>query len=324
MELLARLSRWAAAHRWRYAALILAVVVLQGVVVYGVLTSTTEITTKQAVEEFRRRQQEVSAAEPVESSASPAPASVEGPAGPTTSASKARGEAQPAAQPGCEWVCATNFSAPPAGVYDWFQCGKETGQCTGADTEAAGSESFGGLGRPLPRTGRRSIIVVSANRWTSYHQYADEHKEEFDLYVDPTGVFGERYKVDIKIGPGSGGSDIRQDPAARFMQFPSALGLSWAGHWEDRNDNSDADYTGGIVDKQEVTVEGRKIRTWVVEMRMKLLGPRSTGDVFVRIWVSPESRQTIQEFYDQTVTDERGFQYRGRWMITLANLQPKS
>lgn len=204
MELLGRLTSWAAAHRWRYAALILAVVVLQGVVVYGVLTSTTEITTKQALEEFRRRQQEVSAAEPVESSASPAPASVEGPAGPTTSASKARGEAQPAAQPGCEWVCATNFSAPPAGVYDWFQCGKETGQCTGADTEAAGSESFGGLGRPLPRTGRRSIIVVSANRWTSYHQYADEHKEEFDLYVDPTGVFGERYKVDIKIARARG------------------------------------------------------------------------------------------------------------------------
>lgn len=313
---------WAAAHRLRYAGIIAALLVLQGVVVYGRLTSTTEVTTEKALSEFRERQAAATTAPGPQQEGGPSAITTAPPSVPSAPPAATKGPS--ARQPTCEWVCATNFTAPAQGVYEWFQCGREAGQCTAQESEPQGSESFGGLSRPLPRKGQRSIIVTASNKWTSYHQYAEEHREEFDLFVDQTGVFGDHYKVNITIGGLPGGTDIRQAPPARFMQFPSSVGIAWNGHWEDRNDEADADYAGKIIDRQEISMGGRRVRTWVVEIKMKLLGPKSNGDVLVRLWVSPEMRQTIQEFYDQDITNEQGINYKGKWMITLANPQPRS
>ncbi len=293
--------------------------------VYGTLTTSEEVLQSSALDDFRRRQ---AAAGNLPDSTSPAEISSPQPTAAALTLPKALppslssgGVVSPT--PSCEWVCQGPLRAPEQGVYEWYQCGRDSGQCSGAETEPTATEELGGLGREFPRKGQRSVIVTAPNKWTSYHQYSGEHKEEFDLFVDSSGVMGDRYDVDITIGPGSGGIHIKQIPPARYMQFPAAVGAAWSGHWEDGNREADADYTARIIDKQEIVISGRKVRTWVVELKMKLLGPKSTGDVLVRLWVSPEQRQTVQEFYDQNVTDDRGFTYKAKWMVTLSTLDPK-
>lgn len=314
---------WASNHRRIYSALIVALLVAQLAAVYSRLSSSEEVPPSRALDEFRRRQEaaknlpdptslvEVSSAPTVAASGLPG----------ANSLSSAGGGGSPTSS--CEWVCQGPLTAPKEGVYEWYQCGRDLGQCSGAETEPAGSEELGGVGREFPRKGQRSVIVTAANKWTSAHQYSGEHKEEFDLFVESSGVMGDRYDVDITIGPGSGGIHIKQVPPARYMQFPAAVGADWSGRWEDANREADADYAARIIDRQEIVISGRKVRTWVVELKMKLSGPKSTGDVLVRLWVSPEQRQTVQEFYDQSVTDDRGFTYKAKWMITLSVLDPK-
>lgn len=332
-RLIHRPAIWVAAHRGLYGALIVALLAVQVTAAYSVLTSSSEVTSNSAIDEFRRRQAE--AQSPPDSTPS------QDQSFPDASACSERDSdlrpcrateshlpvSAPAGAAGatasCEWVCQGAIKAPEQGVYEWYQCGRDSGQCSGAATEPAGTEELGGIGREFPRKGQRSVIVTASNKWTSYHQYSDEHKEEFDLFIDSSGVLGERYKVDITIGGAPGGIHIKQTPAARYMQFPAAVGAAWSGHWQDDNREADADYTGRIIDKQELVISGRKVRTWVVEIKMKLLGPKSRGDVLVRLWVSPEQRQSMQEFYDQTVTDDHGFTYKAKWMITLSTLDPK-
>lgn len=313
---------WIRTHRLRYGAVILLLLLIESYALFTQFASTTAFTSQEAVEEFRERQTEV--APQVEA---PAPGATAGatqaPASPVPQAGT-QSKPQAAAGPACEWACVTTDAPPDNGVYEYFQCGRTSGQCTGEDSEPQGMESFGGgLTRSLPRRGQRILSSTGTNTWNNVHIYAEEHREEFDLSFENNAVLNHRYKVDIKIGPVTGGSDMKMQPPMKFSQFPMTVGMSWNGSFTDLNRNSDADYACQVVGKEEIKVQTSKVKTWVVDCKMTLKGPKTRGTVNLRFWVSPEQRNTIQEVYDEALETEQGA-YTGKWMVTLANLKPKT
>lgn len=311
---------WVRTHRKTYAAIIALVFGLQMVAIYSRLTSTTAVTTQDAVAAYREAQAEAdqaaAQAEAAEPAAAPAVAQA---AGPKTSG---KSGAAPASQPECDWVCPTTFTAPERGVYEYFQCGLTTGQCTGAETEPPGRERFEAFSRDFPRRGQRTITVTGSRTWNNVHDYAEEHREEFDLAVDESGVYNSRYKVDIKVGPLPGGSDYHISPPMKLSQWPMREGLTWSGDWVDADSHKESEghYDCKVVAKEEINVGGTKLRTWVVEMHLTLKGEVS-GDVTVKLWLQPELRNTVQESYRQTLSTPQGG-YEAYYMATLANATP--
>jgi len=58
---------------------------------------------------------------------------------------------------------------------------------------------------------------------------------------------------------------------------------------------------GAIVGTTGVTtlaIGGQQVRTWLVEARLHLLGPKSQGEVDVKTWFAPRYSQTLQEVWD--------------------------
>ncbi|HVF12878.1 MAG TPA: hypothetical protein VNA87_07320, partial [Actinomycetota bacterium] len=220
----------------------------------------------------------------------------------------------------CEWVCPTALQAPDPGVYSYFQCARTSGQCSGSN-EPEAWEEISGVRRTFKRDGSRYVTVSSKTQWNNVHFYADEHKEEFDLSINETGVYNSRYKVDISFGGLPGGEDIRMEPAFKITSFPLALGDKWTGSWTDANGKGNADYSSEVVGKEEITVAGRSFRTWVIAQHIRFKGPELTGTADLKFWLSPELRTPVQEFYDQKLQTSQG-SYVGFWMVTLSNPKP--
>jgi hypothetical protein len=308
-----------------YALLIAIVFVLELFAIYQRFNSTSVFTSQSAVEEFRKKQADAQAAAAAasptaQSQAAPPPAA----AAPAAKTSKSSGQNAGQSAPQCDWVCSTNFTPPENGVYQYFQCGKTSGQCTGDPSEPTGTETIGpNQSRDFPRNGQRIITSTGARTWTNSHVYAQEHREEFDLAIDESGVFNSRYKVQVFFGPIEGGSEIKMQPPFRLNQFPASLGQAWNGSWTDSNRQGDGDYACKTVGKEELNIGGTKIRTWVVECRITLKGPENTGNVLIKFWVSPELRNTAQEMYDQSITSRTKGPYQGKWMATLSNVKPQ-
>jgi hypothetical protein len=311
---------WVRTHRKTFALFIAVVLALDMAALYNRFNSTTIVSSESAVEEFRQKQAQAEAAQAAapQAQATPAQPQQAGPAQPNVKA----GAAAPQSQVQCDWVCPSSFAPPDNGVYRYFQCGRTEGQCTGDSSEPVGVESIGGLPpREFPRTGQRIVTTTGPQTFTNEHVYAQEHREQFDLNVDPSGVYNSRYKVDINFGPAGGGSDIRMQPPFKLTQWPLSLGLSWSGNWTDTNRKGDGAYTCKAVSKDELNIGGTKVRTWAVDCQVQLKGPENTGQVLIKFWVAPELRTTVQELYDQKLTTPQG-PYEGRWMVTLTNVKP--
>lgn len=222
---------------------------------------------------------------------------------------------------GCGSRC-PGGTLPRQGVFEWLQCGRTSGQCTGDDSEPQGSENIGGITRSFPRTGFRRIRISAADSWVVEHLYAEEHRETFHLSGDETGSYGHRYKVDITVLGYTRTIDIRESPPAQAVRFPLVEGDSWSGHWKDSNGNADGNYTCTVLGRDTIVVGGRRIKTWVVRMNARLLGPQITGNFEMTLWVAPRLGTTVQEAYDQSLKVDGRFSYSGRWMTTLKDLRP--
>lgn len=299
--------------------------IAQGAALYERLTSTTAVDTADVLAEYRARQGEVDPSATAEASGVEAPTSqtaVSQPSAVSAGAQGAQPQGQaPAAQAAnCDWVCPTALEAPEPGVYSYFQCSRTAGQCTGSN-EPEGWEEIGGVRRSFKREGARYVTVSSKTHWNNVHFYADEHKEEFDLSIDSSGVYDSRYKVDISFGGIPGGIDIRQDPPFRITAFPLTEGQKWTGSWRDANGEADADYTSEVVGKEELTIAGKTYRTWVIRHHLQFKGPENFGTADLKFWLSPELRQPVQELYDQKLDTPQG-PYRAFWMVTLASPKP--
>ncbi|MGH9198354.1 MAG: hypothetical protein ACRD1T_21805, partial [Acidimicrobiia bacterium] len=311
-------------HRLRYGAAILILLVIEGYAMFTQLASTTAISTERAVEEFRSLQAEVAAAQPEQPPTAEGEAPGQAVVSPVPHQPNQGKNAQAPSTVQCEWACVTTDAPPENGVYEYFQCGRTSGQCTGEESEPQGMESFGGsLSRPLPRKGQRILSGTGRNTWNNIHIYAEEHREEFDLSFENNAVLNHRYKVEIKIGPVTGGSEMKMQPPLRFSQFPMTVGMAWNGSFTDLNRNADADYACQVVGKEEMKILTARVKTWVVDCKLTMKGPKTKGYVNLRFWVSPDQRNTIQELYDQSLETEQG-PYTGKWMVTLANVKPKT
>jgi hypothetical protein len=311
---------WVRTHRKTFALLIAVVFALDLTTLYYRFNSTTIVSSESAVDEFRQKQAQADAAQPAAPQGQPAAAQPQQAAPAQSKAKSGAGATQAQAQ--CDWVCPSSFTPPENGVYQYFQCGRTTGQCTGDPSEPAGVESIARLpAREFPRTGHRIVTTTGPQTFTNEHVYAEEHREQFDLAVDPSGVYNSRYKVEINFGPTGGGSEMRQQPPFKLTQWPLSQGLAWSGSWTDSNRKGDADYGCKAVAKEELNIGGTKVRTWAIDCQIQLKGPENSGQVLIKFWVAPEFRTTVQELYDQKITTPQG-PYDGRWMVTLANLKP--
>ncbi|MBW3590141.1 MAG: hypothetical protein KY429_12085 [Actinobacteria bacterium] len=318
-----RLWFWARTHRGQLALMIVGLILLSGFVAYSQLSTSTPVTSEEALSQFRDSNLSFSpppVAEGVAEAVAPEQQQSGQPAG-SQPGSQPQGGAQPAENP-CDWACFDEPSPPENGVYEYYQCGRSSGQCTGAAPEPQGTESASGLSRPFPRAGQRIIRTTSERSWTNQHIYSQEHTEEFDLSADEVGVYNHRYKVNVNFGPIQGGSEMRMSPPIRFSSWPMSVGLSWKSSWTDTNREADGDYDCKASAKEEMLIGGTPVRTWLVECHLVLKGPHNRGDVFLKLWLAPEYRNTVQEFYDQNLQTPQG-SYSGKWMVTLANLTPK-
>lgn len=326
------IAEWASSHRPTFGVVVALLLAVQAGALYSRLTSTTPVSPAEALEEFRERQ-----AGPAPSPAGPPQPTAVSEAGPAVPPPPAqppgpRPAPTPAPQPAppppppapCGWECP--YQGPPkAGVYEWLQCGRVEGQCTGDATEPEAAETIGQLApvtRAFPRRGLRVVRETGPDTWTFSHAYAEEHREEFDVRGDASGIHAGRSRVDISLLGQSRSTQVRHDPEFSPFRFSSALGEVWGGHWEDLEGNSAGDYVCTVVGREELTIGDRKVRTWVVEVRIKLLGPKVRGDVTAKLWVAPELTITVQEYQEQSIVDDLGLSYRARWMITLGGLEP--
>lgn len=306
--------------------LILAVLLLQAGVTYVQLRQTSEVTTQDALAEFRKRVASADVPSPSLTPTGGDAASAPGAAGVPAVGATVASSPKPSPTATCDWACFASVGPPEFGVYEYWQCDRPEGGC-GA-TSAPGFEKIGGIRRNFPLTGQRIISPGSSGKFNNLHLYAQDsdgrplHQEEFEMAVNEKGVFNHRYKVDITIGGHTETTDIIQQPYLQFISLPLSVGKSWSGEWKDANGYADARYTSTVTGKEELTIGGKKVRTWVVEAKMTLLGPKNRGEVKVVVWVAPEYRQTVQEHYDQKITNEQGIAYEGFWTVTLKNLQP--
>lgn len=300
--------------------------VAQGAALYERLTTTRAVDKADVLAEYRARQAKLDPSATAEAPAGEAPPPEGIASQPSPGLSGRAQVAQPRTQApttpaaDCDWVCPTALEAPEPGVYSYFQCSRTAGQCTGSN-EPEGWEEIGGVRRSFKREGSRYVTVSSKTQWNNVHFYADEHKEEFDLSIDATGVYDSRYKVDISFGGIPGGIDIRQEPPFRITAFPLAEGKKWSGSWKDANGEADADYTSEVVGKEEMTIGGKTYRTWVIKHHLQFKGPKNFGTTDLKFWLSPELRQTVQELYDQKLDGPQG-PYRAFWMVTLIDPKP--
>ncbi len=319
-----RLWFWARTHRGQLALMIVGLILISGLVAYRQLSTSTPVTSDQALGQFRDSNLSFSpppGAEGVAEAVAPEQQQGGQQAGTQGTVKSQGGGPQPAENP-CDWACFTEVVPPENGVYEYYQCGRSSGQCTGAAPEPEGTESASGLTRPFPRAGQRIIRTTSDRSWTNQHSYSQEHTEEFDLSADDKGVYNHRYKVNVNFGPIQGGSEMRMSPPIRFSSWPMSVGLSWKSSWTDSNREADGDYDCKAVAKEEMLIGGKPVRTWLVECHLVLKGPHNRGDVFLKFWLAPEYRNTVQEYYDQNLQTPQG-SYSGKWMVTLANLTPK-
>lgn len=247
---------------------------------------------------------------------------------PSPSPSPSRRESAPspgasAAATPCGWDCP--YQGPPeAGVYQWFQCGATSGECTGDPGEPQAMETIillVPLTRALPRTGVRTVTGTGPNQWHLSHAYANEHHEDFDVSGGPSGIYSTQHSIEVSLLGIDNTTSIVQTPPFPAVLFPLAVGKTWSGHWKDSNGNADADYTSTVLDKTQLTIGGQLVQTWAVDWRFKLLGPKTTGDVDFKSWIAPRYSQTVQESQSENLTSG-GTSYQGNWTITLASLQP--
>lgn len=308
-------------HKGRFALGIVAFIGLAGFAAYKQLSTSTPFTSEEAIERFRAAEK---LSPPPEASGVAEAIPATGEPEPIPTAKATRAQSPQAGQPtkSCDWSCPTTTNPPENGTYEYYQCGRTSGQCDGSQAEPAGVESASGLNRDLPRVGQRTIQSSSDRSWLNRHFYSQEHIEEFDLSNDAAGVYNHSYKVDIRFGPIQGGSHLRMQPPIRFASWPMSVGLSWKGAWTDSNREGDGDYECKVVSKEELRIASQPAKTWLLDCHLRLKGPKVSGDVLVKLWLNPEQRNTSQEYYEQSLQTPQG-PYSSKWMVTLANLAPK-
>jgi hypothetical protein len=307
-------------HKGRFALGIVAFIGLAGFVAYKQMSTSTPFTSEEAIERFRAN--EALSTPPDATGVAEAVPATSGAAPPPTA--KPGAQSSEAGQPAksCDWACPTTTNPPENGTYEYYQCGRTSGQCDGSQVEPAGTESASGLNRDLPRLGQRTIQSSSERSWLNRHFYSQEHLEEFDVSNDAGGVYNHRYKVDIRFGPIQGGSELKMQPPIRFASWPMSVGLSWKGAWTDTNREGDGDYECKVLSKEELKIGGQPAKTWLLDCHLRLKGPEVSGDVLLKFWLNPEQRNTSQEYYEQSLQTPQG-PYSSKWMVTLANLSPK-
>lgn len=195
---------------------------------------------------------------------------------------------------------------PEVGVYEWH-------------TE--GWEQVGPSRRDLPERSRRIVTVEGERTWMNDHIYSEQHEEWFPLTVSEQGVASSSYRARVSFGPITQDHTLDFEPPMRFSVFPFEVGQQWQGSWQDPDDDTRATYTGRTFEHTTLDIGGERVEAWGVEVVMEMEGDIS-GTVLTRIWVAPEYRMTVKEFYDQEVTSGPGT-YEGEWTITLLSLDPQ-
>lgn len=196
---------------------------------------------------------------------------------------------------------------PEEGVYEWETDG----------WEQAGPSPR----RDLPERSRRIITREGERTWMNDHIYSDQHEEWFPLTVSEQGVSAASYRIRVAFGPFTQDQQLDFSPPMRFSVFPLEVGQQWQGSWEDAEDNTRGTYVGQTFERTHLDIGGEQVEVWGIEVDMEMEGDTS-GRVLTRIWVSPEHRMTVKEYYEQEVESGPGT-YEGEWTITLLSTTPQ-
>ncbi|MBI4728736.1 MAG: hypothetical protein HY775_04445 [Acidobacteria bacterium] len=173
--------------------------------------------------------------------------------------------------------------------------------------------------RDLPPKSQRVVTGTGDGRtWTNHHLFSDQHEEWFDLTIAPDGVFCPSFRARITFGPFTEDETLRFDPPLRFSTFPFRLGEQWQGTFSGETSGS---YTGKTFEHTSMTIGGETLEAWAVQIDMTFEG-KVSGEARFRLWLSPKYRLSLKEQYRE-VERTSGHTYRNDITITLLSTKPQ-
>jgi len=302
---------------WRKAvALASAFALVMGVAGYKWMTTSTPVSSDQAVDIFRAEKGHKA---PSDTRTEPARRKKGSPVT-RRQADSTRSAAKTASQPSAAAAATTQTRAgdgtssssqsdgtvrtlPEDGVYSWATDGYE---------QAAGAR------RSLPKEMQRIITLDGKHGWTQ-HDYFSEQREawtEFRVLKAGVSIASQRNKV--TFGPVTNDETITFAPPMLVGPTNLEVGQRWEGSWKG---DTYGTYTGRTFEHRFLEIGQKRVEVWAVEVLMEMKG-EVRGEVQARVWIAPEYGMTVKEHFVQDVEADVGT-YHAEWTTKLKSVRPR-
>lgn len=296
-----------------YLLALFAVILLvtgSGTVGYRLLSSSTDVSTEEAVQRFRKGRSPSPTARPhggdhaqnaEPSSSGAGEQTVEDPETPSLAIDSEPFGPEPSGTP--ETDDEVTADRPEPGVYSW---------------RTEGFERAAGVRRELPKETQR-IVELGDDSWTAHHVFSQEKEQWFTFMTTNRGVEVSQVRDKIRIGPFVEDETIEFDPPQQFVPIPIRQGDRWEGPWA----SSDGDLYGtlqGVVGHREtVPIGNQSFETWMVDVVLQIEGD-AAGRIEYRAWFSTELGMAVREQVVEDIEDGP-VSYHAEWDIKLLSAE---
>jgi hypothetical protein len=193
---------------------------------------------------------------------------------------------------------------PAEGVYSW---------------DTSGYEEVGGARRSFPKESQR-IITRDSGGWHQHHYFSEEREIWTDFVTGENGASIAMQRNKVTFGPVTNDSTIDFSPAMFVGPTAPEEGQTWDGSWTGK---TYGDYTGKVFEHGTMTIGGKKVEVWGVEVNLQFKGEQE-GTVQAKVWLDLKHGLTVREDYVQTVKAGAGTTYHAEWSMTLKSLHPQT
>jgi len=192
---------------------------------------------------------------------------------------------------------------PRDGVYTW---------------KIEGYERAPGVQRQLPRRSHRIISYEGEREWVEHHIYSEQKEQWFHLGSSDEGVSVSEVRNRVEMGPVTVDETVTYNPPAYVSRLPFQVGQTWKGSWDG---DTRGTYTGKTIDHGTIVIGGTEVEVWVTEVKMEMRG-NMEGTALTRSWVAPEYSIVVKQYQETNVKSGPG-EYRSEWEGQLTSLQPQ-
>ena len=198
---------------------------------------------------------------------------------------------------------ASQPTRPEDGVYSWA---------------IEGYERAPGIQRKLPRRSHRIISYEGDREWVEHHIYSEQKEQWFHLGSSDQGVAVSEVRNRVEMGPVTVDETVMYNPSAYVSRFPFKLNQTWKGSWDG---DTRGTYTGKTIDHGTIVIGGTEVEVWVTEVKMEMRGDME-GTALTRSWVAPDHSIVVKQYQETRVKSGPG-EYYCEWEGQLTSLRPQ-